>query len=51
MIMSDDATLSRQMRGSRTASGAGGAADSRRSPSRSHSAAATDATAIAPASA
>jgi hypothetical protein len=51
MIMSDDAKLSRQMRGSRTASGAGRAADSRRSPSRSHRAAATDAASIAPASA
>ena len=51
MIMSDDAALSRQMRGSRTASGAGGAADSMRGPSRSHTAAATAASAITPASA
>jgi hypothetical protein len=51
MIISDDAKLSRQMRGSRAASGAGGAADSRRSPSRSHSPAVSDAASIAPPSA
>src|SRR5262245_64849895 len=51
MIMSDDAALSRQMRGSRTASGAGGAADATRGPSRSQIAAAAAETSIAPASA
>ena len=51
MIISDDAALSRQMRGSRAASGAGGAADSTRGPSRIHTAAAIAATSITPASA
>jgi hypothetical protein len=51
MIISDEAALSRQMRGSRTASGAGGAADSCAGASRSQTAAATAASSIPPASA
>ena len=51
MIISDDAALSRQIRGSRAASGAGGAADSTRGPSRSQIAAASAATSMKPASA
>ena len=51
MIISDEAALSRQMRGSRAASGAGGAADSTRGPSRSQIAEASADTSIAPASA
>ena len=51
MIISDEAALSRQMRGSRAASGAGGAADSTRGPSRIQTAAAIAPTSITPASA
>src|SRR5215212_8312462 len=51
MIISEDAALSRQMRGSRWASGAGGAADSTRGPSRSQIPAARAAASIRPASA
>src|SRR5215210_4606395 len=49
MIISDDAALSRQMRGSRAALGAGGAADSIRGPSRSQIAAARAAASMTPA--